>query len=209
MNPWVWLKEIEQWSVAGQKNSSSPPELLHGKQSSKHPHSYFSSCRCSLLIQSMSSNSDARFNESKPLNQLWDHYVPLLRLSSHSSAHFNNMVGHEIQPTEDIFSTVHMNLQAWLNIMGLEATQCGTKLSRGNICQEVMLYTSTSTLSSRTMWLVSSVLQQTVCKTSTPWCQPQSVLHLSLVIRVNQSYGQIQYIIYTVSVCMSVLIFDM
>lgn len=191
----AWIPEFDLKKSSSEcsktKTSSSPLEPLHSKKASKHPHSYFSSCWCSLLIRSMSSNSDVSFNKSKPLSQLWNYYGPLLRLSSHSSAHFNNMVGHEIQ---------HSALYIWICKLGLmywvwRQTACGTRLSLDDVCQEVTQYTSRNTMSSCTIWLLFSILQQRLCKSSTHWCQPQSALPICHLSLVSKSYGQTQYII--------------
>jgi len=64
--PWIWLEEINHWSLARQI-SSSPSESPHNKR----PHNSLSSCCCSLLVPFIFlRHPDASFSQSKPLSQL-------------------------------------------------------------------------------------------------------------------------------------------
>jgi hypothetical protein len=105
-----WLEEIKHWNFARQrpvlwcnrwsKGPSNTPAyfiLLQNVIARKQRHNPLSSC-CSSLINVLK-HLDASFSESKPLNQLWNHHSPLIRLRLQFSffkgtllLNFNNMV---------------------------------------------------------------------------------------------------------------------
>jgi hypothetical protein len=99
--------------------------------------------RCSNVLR----HPDVSFNESKPLSQLRNRHVPLLRLSLwflYLLSNFNSMIEREIlvkgiQQPEDIFSIAHRNFLACLTYWGLGAND----LSSDRLKSEVTVIVAT------------------------------------------------------------------
>ena len=78
-SPWKWLEEMSTGSLARQRPLSVPPESTHRKASIIIILCLFDSARCSFCI-SVVKHLDASFNVSKPLRQLQNRQVSLLRV---------------------------------------------------------------------------------------------------------------------------------